>query len=53
MRFEGEMDQAITQGHLEPARIHFTLVPATGTWIFDGHHTDGMISGTVTSAEEQ
>jgi hypothetical protein len=53
MRFEGEMDLATTQAHLEPARLHFALTHASGTWLFDGHHTDGIISGTVTSAEEQ
>ncbi len=53
MHFEGESDLAITQAHLELSHIRFALAHATGTWIFDGHHSDGMISGTVTSGEEQ
>jgi uncharacterized protein len=53
MPFEGEIGREIAQVDLEPPRVHFALPHADGTWVFDGQRTDGVISGTVTSAGEQ
>jgi uncharacterized protein len=53
IRFEGEMGLEISQVHFDLPRIQFALSRAGGTWVFDGLHTDGLISGTVTAAQEQ
>jgi hypothetical protein len=53
IRFEGEMGLEINQVHFDLPRVQFALSRAGGTWVFDGLHTDGLISGTVTAAQEQ
>jgi uncharacterized protein len=53
MRFEGEMGLEISQVHFEPPRVSFAVSRAEGMWVFDGAYADGLISGTVSAAQEQ
>jgi pimeloyl-ACP methyl ester carboxylesterase len=53
MRFEGEVGLEIGQVDFEAPRVRFELSRAGDTWVFDGLDSDGLISGTVTAAQEQ